>query len=714
MNMPPSALRSLPPERAVGGSGRPGGSGIDTRPLIHVQNLTVGFASRAGAMLPVLRNIDLMVQRGESVGLVGESGSGKSTLALAAMGYLKTGLKVMGGSAHFREHNMFGLPRPALEQLRGGKIALIPQNSGQSLTPTIRVGQQLAEALRLHSRLPAADHARRVVELLTQVRLPEPEVILRRYPHELSGGQQQRVAIAMALAGEPDALLLDEPTTGLDVTTQAHILELLRELNQQTGTAMLYVSHDLGAIARVCDRVVVLYAGEVVLEGSTRQVLLNPVHPYAKGLLASIPRISDPRLPVALAGRPPAPGGAGAGCSFVDRCAIAEDRCRQGRPELLVLPSGERTRCHFHDRTATLPSAGAATEPARTDATTAPPALVLDDLCISYARASLLDQLLGRRPDVPNTVDRVALRVTRGETIGLVGESGSGKSTILKAVAGLLAPVAGSIEFGQDEALEQDVDKRSADHLRRIQLVFQNPDDSLNPRHTVAEILAQPLKLYFGLSGDALHQRSVALLEQVRLGGHYMDRLPSQMSGGEKQRVAIARAFAADPDVVLCDEVTSALDVSVQAAVLELLNDLKRDKGTTYLFVSHDLAVVRALSDRVAVLYQGRLCEIGPAAEVYASPSHPYTAVLMGAVLEPVPDKAPVLLADDVVELAPAAKGCTFQRRCPYRLGEICDSTVPPWQETPSGHAIRCHIPRHELREREQRPMPTTGNHGHS
>ena len=686
---------------------------MHTDPLIRVSNLSVGFANRAGTMLPVLRNIDLTVHRGESVGLVGESGSGKSTLALAAMGYLKTGLQVLGGTAHFREHDMFGLARPALEQLRGGKIALIPQNSGQSLTPTLRIGEQLAEALRLHSQLPAADHARRLVALLTQVRLPQPEVILRRYPHELSGGQQQRVAIAMALAGEPDALLLDEPTTGLDVTTQAHILELLRELNQQTGTAMLYVSHDLGAIARVCDRVVVLYAGEVVLEGSTRQVLLEPVHPYAKGLLASIPKISDPRLPAALAGRPPAPGGAGAGCAFVSRCAIAEDRCREGRPELLALPSGERTRCHFHARTALLPSAGATTATVHTADGADDPALVLDDLCISYARPSLLDQLLGRRPNVPHTVDRIAVRVAKGETIGLVGESGSGKSTILKAVAGLLAPVAGSIAFGRGEALAPDVDHRSPDHQRRIQLVFQNPDDSLNPRHTVAEILAQPLKLYFGLSGDALHQRSVALLEQVRLGGHYLERLPSQMSGGEKQRVAIARAFAANPDVVLCDEVTSALDVSVQAAVLALLNDLKRDQGTTYLFVSHDLAVVRALSDRVAVLYQGRLCEIGPAAEVYASPSHPYTAVLLGAVLEPVPDKAPVLLADDVLELAPAARGCTFQRRCPYKLGELCESTQPPWQETPCGHAIRCHLPRAELLLREQRPMPTTGHHGH-
>jgi peptide/nickel transport system ATP-binding protein len=669
----------------------------NSSPLIDIQDLSIGFAGRSGRMLPVLRNIDLQVRRGESVGLVGESGSGKSTLALAAMGYLKTGLTVMSGSARFSGNDMFGLTRPQLERVRGGKIALIPQNSGQSLTPTMRVGRQLREAIALHSDLPEQAREQRVIALLTQVRLPDPAVIAGRYPHELSGGQQQRVAIAMALAGEPDALLLDEPTTGLDVTTQAHILELLRELNRQTGTAMVYVSHDLGAIARVCDRVVVLYAGEVVLQGSTHQVLLNPVHPYAKGLLASIPKLSEARLPVALAGRPPAPGGAGKGCAFVDRCALAQDKCRNGRPPLTPLPSGEWTRCHFHEQTAQLAVASDSAVTAHVADASADPALVLEELSISYAKPGLLDQLLGRKPDVPNTVDRITLRIGKGETVGLVGESGSGKSTILKAVAGLLAPVGGSIEFGRDEAMAQDVDHRTRDHLRRIQLVFQNPDDSLNPRHTVADILAQPLQLYFGLQGDELHHRSVALLERVRLGGHYMDRLPSQMSGGEKQRVAIARAFAAEPDVVLCDEVTSALDVSVQAAVLELLNDLKRDKGTTYLFVSHDLAVVRALSDRVAVLYQGRLCEIGPAADVYASPSHPYTEVLLGAVLEPVPDKAPVLLAEDVVELSPPARGCPFQRRCPKKLGVVCESEVPPWQTADSGHAIRCHIPRAQL-----------------
>lgn len=661
-----------------------------TAPLIGIDNISVGFTGRSGATLPVLRNVDLSVGAGESIGIVGESGSGKSTLALAAMGYLKRGLRLLSGSAAFQGRDMFACTRTELERIRGGEMALIPQNSGQSLTPTLRIGAQLIEALRLHSDVPDGRHQSKAVELLGQVRLPDPQAIMSRFPHELSGGQQQRAAIAMALAGEPTALLLDEPTTGLDVTTQAHILELLRDIARERGMAMVYVSHDLGAIARVCDRVVVMYAGEVVLEGTTRQVLKAPVHPYARGLLASIPRLSDPRLPVALDGRPPAPGGAGQGCSFVDRCALAQDGCRVRRPELERLPSGEAVRCFRHQEAQQLSLTGSGAIPATIDAD-APAALHLDHLAISYRRPGLLDKLMGRDSAGVPTVDGIDLTVARGETLGLVGESGSGKSTILKAVAGLLAPSGGQITVAGAGALAAEVEQRSPDHLRRIQLIFQNPDDSLNPRHTVAQILEQPLKLYFGLVGDALHRRSAEILDRVRLGAHYLDRLPSQLSGGEKQRVAIARAFAAEPDLVLCDEVTSALDVSVQAAVLDLLNDLKASQGTTYVFVSHDLAVVRALSDRVAVLYQGRLCELGPSAQVYATPSHPYTEVLLGAVLEPDPDTAPVLSADDVVELSPPARGCPFQRRCPRRIGDICDTDAPPWQLVNKDHAIRCH-----------------------
>lgn len=657
--------------------------------VISVEDLSIGFRGRAGGMLPVLRNITLSVSMGESIGLVGESGSGKSTLALAMMGYLKTGLKILGGRSFFNETDMFVQDRRSLERIRGGRLALIPQNSGQSLTPSQRVGTQIREALRLHSALPEQNHEARVIELLGQVRLPDPEAIARRYPHELSGGQQQRVAIAMALAGEPEALLLDEPTTGLDVTTQAHILELLRDLARDTGMAMVYVSHDLGAIARVCDRVAVMYAGEIVLEGAARQVLRDPDHPYARALLASIPKLSDTCLPRALNGRPPAPGLAGDGCAFAARCAIASEQCAITRPELVVTPGGSNTRCHLPELVQSIPLMGE--RKAGDRALPAALSLQLEDLSITYHQAGLMDHLLRRSTRSVATVDGIDISLRHGETIGLVGESGSGKSTILKSIAGLLPPVGGRIRLNGHDDLNPRVEDRTGHHLRQVQLIFQNPDESLNPRQTIAQILAQPLKLYFGLSGQELEDRSAQLLDQVRLGAHYLDRLPSQLSGGEKQRVAVARAFAAQPELVLCDEITSALDVSVQAAVLELLDDLRRNNDTSYVFVSHDLAVVKTLSDRVAVLYQGRLCEIGPTDDVFGKISHPYTNVLLGAVLEPDPDFVPMLSANDVVELSPPSQGCPFQRRCPKRLGSICDELVPPPKEFFNGHVIWCH-----------------------
>lgn len=663
----------------------------DGKPLIEIKNLSIGFKSSSGQILPVLRNVDLAVSKFQSVGIVGESGSGKSTLALAVMGYLKRGLLVTGGKSIFDNHEMFQLTRNKLEEIRGGRLALIPQNSGQALTPTKRIENQLSEALNLHSDLPRTEHSRRIVELLEQVRLPDPETISSRYPHELSGGQQQRVAIAMALAGEPEALILDEPTTGLDVTTQAHILELLRELARENGLSMVYVSHDLGAIARVCDQVVVMYAGELVLEGETREVLSSPVHPYARGLLASIPRIADANLPIALDGRPPSPGQAGSGCAFVDRCALAEEKCVKQRPEIELLSSGAKVRCHNHHLTDQLPTKSmSVTSEHSIDSRNK--VFSISDLSVTYSQSSLLENLLGGKPAITPTVDDISLVLSQGETVALVGESGSGKSTILKVVAGLLPPLNGKLELGSEGTLPNLVDSRNSDQLRRIQIIFQNPDESLNPRQTVEEILSQPLRLYFGLTGDEIQNRCKELLESVRLSADYLDRLPSQLSGGERQRVAVARAFAAEPELVLCDEVTSALDVSVQAAVLDLLDQFRRNKGVAYIFVSHDLSVVRALADRVAVLYQGRLCEVGKVEKVYSSPWHPYTEVLLGAVLEPDLDVEPTLSAADIVELSPPAQGCPFQRRCPKKIGEICDTVLPPWQSIDAEHAIRCHL----------------------
>lgn len=679
-------------------------------PVIEISNLSIGYHNRAGDIVQVLRNIDLMITPGETVGLVGESGSGKSTLALSMMAFLRSGSQLLNGSVHFSGTDLFMLSEREIEAMRGKEIALIPQNAGQSLTPTMRIGSQIEEALRLHTDIPAADRPARSVELLSMVRLPSPAELVKRYPHQLSGGQQQRVAVAMALAGEARLLLLDEPTTGLDVTTQAHILELLSDIAEETHTAMVYVSHDLGVIARVSHRVAVMYAGEVVEDGPSANIFVQPTHPYARGLLNSIPRLDDEHLPPSLPGTPPPVGSVLSGCAFHDRCTFATDLCTDEDPALEQITGTHqihKVRCHHWEEVVQSPLLREGNDFDRYAANgSQKPILSLDDVAITYFKSKLFDALLGIQ-EPPNTVDGISIELHRGETLALVGESGSGKSTIIRAIAGLKAPKAGQITYDSHN-INPPIDKRDRDLRRRIQLIFQNPDASLNPRQTVAEILAMPLRLYFGANAKEIDQKSREILRKVRLGEHYLERFPAQLSGGEKQRVAIARAFVAEPELVLCDEVTSALDVSVQAAVLDLLAELKREQDVTYVFISHDLGVVRAVADQVAVLYQGRLCEVGPVNDIYELPHHPYTETLLGAVLEPEPDIEPKLLADDTPELAPPAVGCPFQRRCPYHLGELCDNQMPPWQslngESLNGsrpHQIRCHIPIDELRKKQ-------------
>jgi peptide/nickel transport system ATP-binding protein len=541
-------------------------------PVIDIRDLRVGFTARAGHTQEVLKGISISVKAGETLGIVGESGSGKSTLALSSMGFLKPGLRKLSGDVTFEGRDMFAQSLRQLEGLRGGKLGLIPQSSGQALTPTMRIGPQIIEALRLHCDMPNEQCASRATELLEHVRLPNVPAIMKRFPHELSGGQQQRVAIAMALAGEPDALVLDEPTTGLDVTTQKQILDLVQDLAVERNMAMMLVSHDLGVVARCCHRVAVMYQGEIVLEGKAQDVLTNPGHAYAQKLIDAVPRIKPVKAKA--------------------KAAASVDKDE---------------------------------------------ALSLEDVGICYAQPSFWQKTFGGAGEQPLTVDGIHMSLGKGETIGLVGESGSGKSTILKAIAGLLPTRKGLIQVGGDTKLKPGIDQRRPEELRRVQMIFQNPDDSLNPRHTVAEILAQPLDLYFGMGGQRARDRAAELLETVRLTPAYLDRLPRQMSGGEKQRVAIARAFAAEPEIVLCDEITSALDVSVQASVLELLADLRKEKQTSYVFVAHDLAVVQQLADQVMVLRQGRICEAGSVDQIYAAPEHAYTRELFDAVLEPVP-----------------------------------------------------------------------------
>ena len=558
------------------------------------------------------------------------------------------------------------------------------------------------EALRLHTDLKQSERDEKISELLNKVRLPSPETMAQRYPHELSGGQQQRVAVAMALAGSPELLLLDEPTTGLDVTTQAHVLELLNLIAKDTGTSMVYVSHDLGAIAQVSDRVIVMYSGEIVLDGPVRSILKNPIHPYTFGLLKSIPKLTSPGLPNSMSGSQPQPGSIKNGCSFYERCEFADDNCKANSPILEFIENlNTSVRCFKHNELLNLNKSDSQYVKSIENKILKNEILNLSNVSISYAKQKFLEQLLNKINDDNPTVKDININIDKGETLALVGESGSGKSTILKSIAGLLKTKDGNIKFDKDKILSNDLRQRDSTFLRAIQLIFQNPDESLNPNHTVEEIISQPLRLYFGLKEQDLKEKIIEVLDKVRLGEFYLTRYPRQLSGGEKQRVAVARAFAAKPDIILCDEVTSALDVSVQAAVLNLLQELKEDFGTTYIFVSHDLAVVRAISDRVAVLYQGRLCEIGPSKNVYKFPSHPYTEVLLGAVLEPDPDIKPKLVAEDIVEEKPPENGCSFQGRCPRILGDICKNEVPPWQTCENGNSIRCHIKMDDLKSQQ-------------
>ncbi|MAJ66615.1 MAG: ABC transporter ATP-binding protein [Candidatus Pelagibacter sp.] len=667
----------------------------------NIKNLSIGFKSQNGDQVSILRNITTNIRKGETVGIVGESGSGKSTLALAMMGYIKSGLFTISGECLFKSLDLLNMSSKQLEEIRGRKIAMIPQNAGQALTPNLKIGYQIEEALILHTNFTKHEREEKISELLNKVRLPSPKVMALRYPHELSGGQQQRVAVAMALAGNPELLLLDEPTTGLDVTTQAHVLELLKDIAKDAGTSMVYVSHDLGAIAQVCDRVIVMYAGEIVLEGPVRKILKEPIHPYTYGLLKSIPKLSLSGLPDSMPGSQPQPGHIGEGCAFYDRCDFSDSKCKNNIPNLeYVSDIDTSVRCfnyaELNSKINEQKINNQLNEEIKINEI-----LNLDGVSISYAKQGILDQFLNKVTDPNPTVKGIDININKGETIALVGESGSGKSTILKSIAGLKKTKDGQITFDKEKILSGDLKNRSSEDLRSIQLIFQNPDESLNPNHTVEQILSQPLKLYFGLTGSELKSRIIELLEKVRLGSFYMNRYPRQLSGGEKQRVAVARAFAAKPDIILCDEVTSALDVSVQAAVLDLLKKLKEDSGTTYIFVSHDLAVVKAISDRVAVLYQGRLCEIGPSKNVYQFPSHPYTEVLLGAVLEPDPDIKPKLVAEDIVEEKPPEKGCCFQGRCPRIIGEKCKIEVPPWQIGENGNAIRCHIDIDDLKNKQ-------------
>jgi len=645
-----------------------------------------------GRALPVLRDVSFTIERGESYGLVGESGSGKSTMALAVVRYLARNGRVSQGTITVDGQDVLGLRGEALRRLRAGTVSMVYQEPGQALNPTMRVGRQVAEVYEI-AGLDRQEALSRAQEMLEKVRISDPAGVMRRYPHQLSGGMLQRVVVAMALAAEPSLLILDEPTTALDATVEAEVLDLINALREEFETSLLFISHNLAVIARMCDRVGVLYAGELVEEASAQEVFRHSRHPYTVGLLRSLPRREADRRRARLdsiPGFPPDPGQMTAGCIFAPRCGLAQPRCRQEAPPSYQAAPGHTSRCHFHEQAQTLPRTAAEDLPESSHGERS------GDPLITAQQVSKTFHVGGQSI---RALNHVSLELWPGETLGLVGESGSGKTTLARVLLGLTVPDQGAAIALGNEDLSGSARRRSRAELKALQIVFQNPDSALNRRHSVRRLITRSLARLGGYRGPDLIRRLTELIAEVRLSERHLSMRPAQLSGGLKQRVAIARAFAGDPRVVVCDEPTSALDVSVQAAILNLLTDLQRREDVSYLFISHDLGVVRYLSDRIAVLYLGRLMEVGPAERLFSGPKHPYTEALLSAssTLEDGAEER-IRLEGEIPSAADPPTGCVFHTRCPRYLGAICETTEPALLESEAGHAIRCHIPLEELR----------------
>lgn len=663
---------------------------------LRVEGLSVAYASRSG-WLQALDGVSLSIPPGGVLGLVGESGSGKSTVVLALLGLLGPSARVDAERLAFDGHDLL---RDAAT-MRGRRVGVVFQDAAAALNPALTIGTQVTEPMRTHLRTERRAAWVRGTELLAEMGIPRPAEVMRCYPHQLSGGMKQRVGIATALASEPDLLLLDEPTTALDVTIEAQILALLDELRTRRNLAMLLVSHNLGIVDQLCDSVSVLYAGRLAESGTTHEVLHRPRHPYTRGLLAALPRPDRPH-----AGRlVPIPGGLpdlrvpDPGCNFRPRCAFAAAGCEQ--PQAL---HGEDhvVRCHRVEQVAALSASTEALPAERLLARSEPvagvkkrsplPLLEADAMSALFQSGGWLARLLGKAGGVL-AVDRVSLSIRTGEVVGLVGESGCGKSTLGRLLLRLLPARTGTLRFGGG-VIEAPADR---DFRRRAQVVFQNPDTSLNPRQTVGVILQRAVQWFDMAHGQAAVAAEVdRLLDLVRLPRHYASRYPHQLSGGEKQRVGIARALASRPEFMVCDEAVSALDVSVQAAILNLLRDLRDELGVAYLFISHDIGVIAHIADRVAVMYHGTIVEEGPVDDVLHPPYHPYTELLLSSV--PLIGKGRhKRAATAVASQGAAAGGCKFANRCARRVGPVCDSVPPPLQQAGPGHAILCHIPLAQL-----------------
>jgi peptide/nickel transport system ATP-binding protein len=676
---------------------------------LELERLRIAFALRAGE-LTVVPGLSLAIAPGEAYGLVGESGCGKTTVALAVMRALGRAGRIAGGRIRIEDRDITALGEAELRRIRGNRVAMVYQDPASSLNPVMTVGRQLMEVPMLHRGADRAAARRRALAMLGEVALPDPELLFDRYPHELSGGQQQRIVIAMALIAEPALLILDEPTTGLDVTVEAAILELVRALRARFGTAILFISHNLGTVAQICDRVGVLYGGELVEEGPIDRVFHDPRHPYTRGLFDCLPGGADKRvrrltgIPGQVASLRERPRG----CFFAGRCGFVEPgRCTVEPIALEAAPGQPTHRVRCVRQTELPPHRAPAAAPA-VDAT--PPSTPTEPAAVTARRLRKIygggRAWLGRGGPPVVALDDVDLDAPRSRTLAIVGESGSGKSTFARILSGLEVATDGSLRLTDAEIARQPVERRPPALKRQLQMVFQNPDATLNPSHRIGYAVARAVRRLENIGGAEARRRAADLLATVRLPVELMAARPHQLSGGQKQRVAIARALAGEPAIVVADEPVSALDVSVQASIINLMTELQAARGATLLFISHDLAVVRYLADMVAVMYLGTIVERGRADEVFAPPHHPYTEALLAAMPVPDPDarRARTPLEGPPASATARPPGCPFAPRCPRRIGPVCDTSPPERWLSPT-HAVRCHLDEFVQRDASARPQ---------